>query len=85
MPILRLNGADSMSAYNSFHEAVLAKAIVHPPDSMTATHIGAVSSDGVWYRRNKQADIDAAVACAFAHHGVLHAAKPEGPPTWVAF
>ena len=43
VPILRLNGADSMSAYNAFHEAVLAKAVVHPPDPMTASHIGAVS------------------------------------------
>ena len=85
IPVVRLNGADSMAAYNSFHEAVLARALVHPPDPMTASHIGAVSSDGVWYRRNKAADIDAAVALAFAHHGVLHAAKPEGPPTWVAF
>ena len=85
IPVVRLNGADSMSAYNSFHEAVLAKAVVHPPDPMLSGHVGAVSSDGVWYRRNKSADIDAAVAVAFAHHGVLHAAKPEGPPTWVAF
>ena len=46
IPIVRLNGADSMAAANSFHEAVLARALVHPPDPMVAGAVGAVSRTG---------------------------------------
>ena len=80
--VQRVSGVESLAAANGFYEAVLSRSLVHPLDPMTASHVGAVTSDGVWSRRSASADVDAAVALTLAHHGVLHA--PRGP-SWSAY
>jgi hypothetical protein len=84
-PVLRLTGADLVRAVNGFHEAVVARQIVHPADPMTTAHIAAVTSEGVLRRRSALADIDAAVAVVLARYGILN--LPASAPTqdWFAY
>ena len=82
LEVKRVGGVESLAAANGFYEAVLARRLVHPPDPMTAVHLGAVTSDGLWSRRSQAADVDGAVALCLAHHATVHLPKPS---TWVAF
>jgi hypothetical protein len=84
-PTIRLSGADLVRAVNGFHEAVVARQVVHRGDAMTNAHVAAVTSDGVLRRRSALADIDAAVALVLARYGTLN--LPERAPVqdWVAF
>ena len=80
--LTRVGGVDSLAAANGFYEAVLARRLVHPPDPLTAAHLEAVTSDGLWTRRSRAADIDAAIALCLAHHVTVHQPRPT---TWTAF
>jgi hypothetical protein len=85
VPLVRLSGAELVRAVNGFHEAVVARQVVHPPDAMTAAHVNAVTSDGVLRRRSSLADIDAAVALVLARFGTLNAPDTAPAQDWVAF
>jgi hypothetical protein len=85
VPLVRLSGTDLVRAVNGFHEAVVARQVVHPPDPMTDAHIAAVTSDGVLRRRSALADIDAAVAVVLARYGTLNAPEVAPVQDWVAF
>jgi hypothetical protein len=85
VPLIRLSGADLVRAVNGFHEAVVARQVVHPPDAMTGAHIAAVTSDGVLRRRSALADIDAAVALVLARYGTLNLPAAEPVQDWVAY
>jgi hypothetical protein len=85
VPALTVGPADLIRATNAFHEAVVARTVVHPVDPMTAAHLGAVTADGVLRRRSPAADIDAAVALVLARHAALNAPARTPAPDWVAY
>lgn len=85
VPIVQISAAELVRAANAFHEATLARRIVHPGDPMTSAHFGAVSSDGTMRRRSASQDVDAATCCVLARYGALHANEREAPQDWVAF
>ena len=79
------SAADLVRAANAFHEATLARTIVHAGDPLVAAHVAAVRADGVLRRRSPQADIDAAVALVLARHGLANAAPAPAVQDWTAF
>lgn len=85
VPVLPISSAELVRAANAFHEATVARQIVHPGDPMTAGHFAAVTSDGVLRRRSPAADIDAAVALVLARHAAGTAPVREPAQDWVAF
>jgi hypothetical protein len=74
-----------LRATNGFHEAVIARELLHHGDPMSAGHIAGVTSDGPMRRRSSAADIDAAVGLVLARHGALHAPAKQETQDWVAF
>ena len=82
VPFKAVGSTDQAAAATGFYEAVRSKKLVHPPDPMTAAHIGAVTADGLFTRRSHAADIDAAIAVTLAHHATVHLPRP---PTWAAY
>ena len=84
-PVDAVTGAEVIRAANAFHEAVVARLLVHPPDAMTASHMGAVTADGVMRRRSPSSDIDAAMALVLVRHAVRNAPTPDPGFDWVAF
>jgi hypothetical protein len=85
VPLVAISMAEFVRAANAFHEAVIARTLVHPGDPMTGAHVGAVTSDGPMRRRSVHADIDAATALVLARHGALHAPARTETQDWVAF
>ena len=85
VPVVLVTGAQLAGAVNAFHEAVVARTLVHPPDAMTSDHVASVTSDGPLYRRSRSADVDAAAATVLARHGALTAPAPAAAQDWVAF
>lgn len=84
-PVVALNMAELAGAANAFHEAVVARAIVHPTDPMAAAHVGAVTDEGVLRRRDARADVDAAGALVLALAGSHRALGRPAPQDWSAF
>jgi hypothetical protein len=85
VPIVQLNAAELVRATNAFHEATLARRIVHPADPMTAAHVGAVTSDGPLRRRSSAVDIDAAICCVLARYGALREIVRPEVQDWTAY
>lgn len=85
VPLEGQSGADLVRAANAFHEATLARTLVHAGDPLVAAHVAAVRADGVLRRRSPQADIDAAVAIVLARHGVATGAPAPVSQDWTVF
>jgi hypothetical protein len=85
VPLVRVTGGDLAAAVSGFYESVLGRRLVHPPDPMTDSHVGAVTTDGLLARRSTFSDIDGAVALVLAHHGALHVPTRSQPQDWVAY
>lgn len=83
--LVTVNAAELVRATNAFHEATLARRLVHPVDPMTAAHVGAVTSDGPLRRRSSALDIDAAISCVLARYGALRTTAQDDAQDWVAF
>jgi hypothetical protein len=83
--VLSVSAAELVRATNAFHESAVARTLVHPPDPMTAAHVGAVTGDGILRRRSPAADIDGAVALVLARHALATAPAPAPEPDWVAY
>lgn len=83
--VVALNGADQVRAAQAFHEAVVARLVVHPDDKLTTAHLGALTADGVLRRRSSGQDADAAVAAVLACFGATHAIVRQPVQDWVAF
>ena len=85
VPVVALNGADQMRAASAFHEAVVARQLVHAGDRMTAAHLGSLTADGVLRRRSPGSDVDAAIAVVLAAWGAANAVARTPAQDWVAF
>lgn len=84
-PVVALNGADQVRAASAFHEAVVARQVIHAGDRMTAAHLGSLTADGVLRRRSPGSDVDAAIAVVLASWGATNAAPRTPAQDWVAF
>jgi hypothetical protein len=85
VPVLEVNGPALAGAVNAFHESVVARTLVHPPDPMAAGHIANVTSDGPLWRRSPRADVDAAAALILARHAAITAPTPEPAQDWTIY
>ena len=85
VPVHALNGADQVRAAATFHEAVVARQLVHAGDRMTGAHLGSLTADGVLRRRSAGMDVDAAVAVVLAVWGAVHSVARAPAHDWVAF
>jgi hypothetical protein len=85
VPVLALNGADQVRAASAFHEAVVARQLVHTGDRMTGAHLGSLTADGVLRRRSPGNDVDAAVAVVLAAWGCVNSPTRTPSQDWVAF
>lgn len=83
--VISLNGADQVRAAQAFHEAVVARLIVHADDKITGAHLGSLTADGVLRRRSQGNDVDAAVAVVLAAYGAVHTVARQPVQDWVAF
>ena len=83
--VIALGGADQVRAAQAFHEAVVARLVVHPDDKLTAAHLGSLTADGVLRRRSQGSDVDAAVAAVLACYGATHSVARQPQQDWVAF
>jgi hypothetical protein len=84
-PVVALNGADQVRAASAFHEAVVARQLIHPGDPMTAAHLGSLTADGVLRRRSQGSDVDAAIAVVLAAWGTTNTVARSVTQDWVAF
>jgi Phage Terminase len=84
-PVVALNGADQVRAASAFHEACIARQLVHAGDRMTAAHLGSLTADGVLRRRSPSSDVDAAIAVVLAAWGAQTSAPRTAAQDWVAF
>lgn len=83
--VVALNGADQVRAASAFHEAVVARSVVHTGDRMTGAHLGSLTADGVLRRRSAGSDVDAAIAVVLAAWGASNATARPVVQDWVAF
>jgi hypothetical protein len=84
-PLVAVNAAELVRATNGFHEAVLARRVVHPADPMLAAHVACVTSDGPLRRRSAAVDVDGATAAVLARHAALNAPERVTAQDWTAF
>jgi len=84
-PVVSLNGADQVRAASAFHEACVARTLVHAGDRMTAAHLGSLTADGVLRRRSPGSDVDAAIAVVLAAWGAVTSSPRTPAQDWVAF
>ena len=84
-PVVAVNFADLERAAHAFHEAVVARTLIHPVDPMTTGHVAAVTQGGVMRRRSPSADVDAAIAVVLAHRGLASAPAPAPVQDWEAY
>jgi hypothetical protein len=80
-----LNGADQVRAASAFHEAVVARQVVHANDRLTGAHLGCLTADGVLRRRSPGMDSDAATGAVLAAWGASHSVARAPAQDWVAF
>jgi hypothetical protein len=84
-PTVAVGPADLAGAANAFLEAVAARTVTHIGDPVTASHLAAVTADGVMRARSPAAHVDGAVALVLARYAVGATVDRTPAQDWVAF